>query len=171
MHTIINLFVKKFQPDPSNTVWLVCNYVATTHVANQLVGWSLEYPYFHFFRLSVCMLDSLYMLDIPYCRVFRLSVCVCVCVCNARLHSTNQRTDFDKTFTTCAICAGNVRVWISLPSNHLLLCSGRKTACSIFNTCPSVLNVEKRDFGIKHFEIFRKFYSSRFLIEVLFFKW
>uniref|UniRef100_A0A8C4QCP2 Uncharacterized protein n=1 Tax=Eptatretus burgeri TaxID=7764 RepID=A0A8C4QCP2_EPTBU len=33
---------------------------------------------------------------------------------------------------------------------------------NIFNTCPSVLNVEKRNFGIKHFEIFRKFYSSRF---------
>ena len=58
------------------------------------------------------LLDSLYMLDIPYCRVFRLSVCVrvrvrvhvcacvrvcvcvCVCVCNARLHSTNQQTDY-----------------------------------------------------------------------------
>ena len=35
---------------------------------------------------------------------------------------------------------------------------------TIFNTCPTVLNVEKRDFGIKHFDIFRKLYSSRFLI-------
>jgi len=34
MRTIINLFVKNFQPDPSKTVWLVCNYVATTHVVS-----------------------------------------------------------------------------------------------------------------------------------------
>ena len=37
MCTIIKLFVKTFQPDPSKTAWLVCNYVATTHVAYRLV--------------------------------------------------------------------------------------------------------------------------------------
>ena len=37
MRTIINLFVKKFQPDPSKTLWLVCNYIVTTHVAYRLV--------------------------------------------------------------------------------------------------------------------------------------
>ena len=29
--------LKNFQPDPSKTVWLVCNYIATTHVAYRLV--------------------------------------------------------------------------------------------------------------------------------------
>jgi len=47
MRTIINLFVKNFQPDPSKTVWLVCNYIATTHVAYWLVG--------SFVCLSVCL--------------------------------------------------------------------------------------------------------------------
>ena len=38
MHTIINLFVKKFQPDLSKTVWLVCNYVTTTMSPAGLLG-------------------------------------------------------------------------------------------------------------------------------------
>ena len=37
MRAIINLFGKNFQPDPSKSVWLVYNYIATTHVAYRLV--------------------------------------------------------------------------------------------------------------------------------------
>ena len=38
MRTVINLFVKKFQPHPSKTVWLVCNYITICFHPNIRVG-------------------------------------------------------------------------------------------------------------------------------------
>ena len=131
--------------------------------------WSLNWTTYYFWG-QICFVDfASIVLCMTYssCSGGRWSTLIVgfsVCVCKARLHNTNQQTNFDETWRTSAICTGSVRVWVSLLSNHPLLCSGRKTAYGIFNTCPTVLNVEKRDFGIKHFEIFRKFYSSRFLI-------
>ena len=67
------------------------------------VGWSLEYPYFHFFRLYVCMF-----------------------VCNGQLWRPEESTDFDETwlvgsYQDLVVCFWAPLLWTPpLPSNGAL---------------------------------------------------
>ena len=91
------------------------------------VGWSLEYPYFHLFHLSVCLYVG-WSLEYPYFHFFRLSVClfVCMSVCNGQLWRPEESTDFDETwhvgsYQDLVLCFWAPLLWTPpLPSNGTL---------------------------------------------------